>query len=563
VNSLTPNRNITRPREEILISDVARQADTRRLNSNNPNAWHPIPYTTESFAGVMLACGVGPDPRPITVKLHATGWYRVWVALFSFCHAGKVRLRLSGETCAQLVASPAAAQADTHGESVYIHETHWRDADLTEQTLIVEPSFSTEAISPCAIAYLRLEPIDPPAATVPREVRHPMAMTNDGHGIFSERPHFRPDDLLESFERIPEHTSLRLLLWGLGCGDMCNYPTQVGNYFPTHGRFATADNRTLYGNMKRWQRQGWDSLRVIRDYARRRKWELQTYLRMEAFDAPYPFDETSLHSEFFHRHPEYHCFDNHGQRVMRLSYAYPPVQAHMLALIREIAGYQPDGISLGFIRGVPLVLYEQPMVEGFQARHGIDPRELAETDPRWMAYQADVLTPFVRQAKACLAPGQRLSVIVPGTELDCRRWGLDVATWVSEGIVDDVLPTGQSFTMNDVHCDDPQHLDFDYFNRLPGRERIRLIPMLYPWTLFERDYPAWRDLLHAYLDHGADMYAVWDATPNGDGSNFTKSDIGYADREAITPPPPRVGRRIKLTTLDGFRCDRYQYYEVV
>ena len=553
-------------RKQILISDVAGLADKRLVNLDDPNLWRAIPYTTEGFSGVMLGCGPGPKPAPITVKLNVKGWFRVWVSLFSFAHRGSLRLRLSRDMCSRCVSPPRRAQSDLLGESAALHETWWRDAELTGQSLIVEPSFTrgASALSLSALAFLRLEPICPPKSAKPREVRHPLAVTNDGHGIFSERPHFRPEDLLEPFERIPEHTCLRMLIWGLGDGDMCNYPTKVGNFFPTQGRFLAADYRTLYGNMALWRKKGWDSLRLMRDYTRRRKWELQTYLRMEAFDAPYPFDKTSLHSEFFDHHPEFHCFDSRGQRVMRLSYAYPEVQEHMLALIKEIAGYEPDGVCLGFIRGVPLVLYERPMVEGFMAQHGADPRDLPETDARWMAYQASVLTPFVEKAKACLHRDQRLSVIVPGNELDCRRWGLDAATWVKEGFIDDLIPTGQSFAKNDVHRDDPKSLDFDYFNRLEGRKNIRLIPMLYPWNLFSSDYKAWRDYLYSYLDRGADMYAVWDSTPHGDGSNFAKADIGYEDRAEIKPPAsPPAGRRVKLTTLEGFRCDRYQYYEVV
>lgn len=552
-------------RSEILISDVASLADKRFVNPDDPNLWQAVPYTTEGFSGVMLGCGPGPNPVPITVKLKVKGWYRVWVSLFSFCHAGSLRLRLSRDLCSHPVSTAhGGGWTDLYNESVALHETWWRDAELTGQTLIVESSFSAVKLKGCALAFLRLEPIRLPKTIKPRRVKYPLVVTNDGHGIFGERPHFRPEDLLEPFERIPDHTCLRMLIWGLGDGDMCNYPTKVGNFFPTQGRFLTTDYRTLYGNMALWRKKGWDSLKLMRDYTRCRKWEFQTYLRMEAFDAPYPFDKTSLHSKFFHRHPEFHCFDSRGQRVMRLSYAYPEVQAHMLALIKEIAGYKPDGICLCLIRGVPFVLYERPMVEGFMKRYGADPRDLPETDARWMAYQASVLTPFVEKAKACLNRGQRLSVIVPGSELDCRRWGLDVATWVKEGFIDDLLPTGQVFTENDVHRDDPKNLDFDYFNRLEGRKNIRLIPMLYPWELFSSDYKAWRDYVYSYLDRGADMCAAWDSTPHGDGSNFVKVDVGYEDRVEIKPPtPPPAGRRVKLTTLEGFRCDRYQYYEVV
>ena len=269
-------------------------------------------------------------------------------------------------------------------------------------------------------------------------------------------------------------------------------------------------NSALSTNLGIWKEKGWDSLQIVRDYARSRKWEFQVYIRMGAFKAPFPFDGQE-NSKFFNDHPQYHCLDRDGQRVVRLSYAYPEVQQYMLSLIRELANYDPDGICLCFVRGVPLVLYEPIMVEGFKQQYGIDPRKLKELDPRWLDYQSSVVTSFVKQAKESLKPNQRLSVIVPANELDCKRWGLDVAAWVREGIIDDLFPTGQHFDEQDIHRDDPDNLDFKYFANLPGRENIRLIPLLYAWSKFSSDFSAWEQLIYSFLDQGADAYAVWDA----------------------------------------------------
>ncbi len=228
----------------------------------------------------------------------------------------------------------------------------------------------------------------------------------------------------------------------------------------------------------------------------------------------------------------------------------------MLRLIKEISDYNPDGVCLCFIRGVPVVLYEPIMVEGFKKLYGVDPRTLDELDPRWLDYQGTVMTSFVKRVKTTLKPKQRLSVIVPATELDCKRWGLDVATWVEEGIIDDLLPTGQRFDANDIHRDDPDNLDFKYFARLPGRENIRLIPMLYPWQKFNSDFAGWEQLMRSFLDQGADAYGVWDAPVS------KVKDIGKTMHNYKRPKPP-AARQIKLKSLDGMRIDRYHYFEVV
>jgi len=199
------------------------------------------------------------------------------------------------------------------------------------------------------------------------------------------------------------------------------------------------------------------------------------------------------------------------------------------------------------------------MVEGFRAEYGVDPRTLDESDVRWWEYQAEVITPFLREVKGALHSGQRLSVIVPGNEVDCRRWGLDVASWVSDGIVDDVLPVGQRFTEEDVHVDGPEDLDFRYFQQLARREGTRLIPMLYPWNAYQSDYSGWRQRMFWFLDQGADGYAVWDGA-----DHFARiGDIGYATRRPEPAPPKDETRAVRLLSMDGYRFDRYHHFEVV
>ena len=539
---------------EILISDLDKRVEAKLIRDGDPNLWSAIPYQTEGFSGVMLGYREGPHPVPILVKLGIHGSYRIWLGLYSFIHLSEIRVRLNGDLCCHTIAPPQ------HLERIswpVLHEVCWKEAELTGQDLILEGAYNPDR-HPGALAYIRLEPVEKVPATEEKQVRYPLAITNDGYGIFGALPHTRPEDLLESFEGIPDGSCMRLLLWGCGEGDVCNYPTRVGTYQPYVSEACLSYfYHTLYSNRKRWKEKGWNSLKLVRDYARNRGWEFQVYLRVESFYAQYPFER--IRSKFFLDHPEYHCFDQEGQRVGRLSYAYPEVREHILRLISEIADYDPDGVCLAFVRGVPLVLYEPIMVEGFREKHGVDPRTLDELDPRWLAYQAEVITPFLESVRTILKPHQRLSAIVPGNERDCRRWGLDVASWIKAGIVDDLFPIGQRFTEEDVHVDSPEHLDFQYFHQLKGREHKRVIPMLYPWNKFQDDYEGWRHCLFSFLDQGGDGYAVWDGTKHIDQIG----DIGYEARSSEWMPPQTEFRAVKLLTLNGYRFDRYHHFEVV
>lgn len=560
----------------ILLTDLAALVDSECISDTHADAWRAIPYQSERFEGVMLGDGGGTNLPPIELRLDRQGVYGIHLGVYGGWGYPVLRLRLSGDDTAQTVGVPQELQTETvYDSSTLIYEVFWKDAELAGQSVILEAAADAGDF-PAALAYIRLEPMDsiggvrPDAAQLQpepdrgidasRAVAYPMAVTEDGHGIFGDAVHASPEDLIKRFDTIPDGSCLRMLLWGNGEADICNYPTRVGNQRGFSG-FRTPWYRAWNENAERWRQDGWDSLREVKEYTRRRGWELQVYIRMEAFSSPFPFDKM-VHSDFFQAHPEYHCLDRHGQRLSRLSYAYPEVQEHMLQLISEISGYGPDGICFCFIRGVPVVHYEPIMVGGFIDSYGLDPRQLGETDERWLDYQGQVVCDFMWRARGALAQGQRISAIVPGNRFDCERWGLDVAGWLRAGVVDDLFPTGQVFSPRDVHLDGPEKLDFAYFNQLEGRERIRLMPLLYPWTKFRSDYEAWRADMTRFLDDGADGYAVWDAR-----DIITQvGDIGYA-REGPSVMPPRPTHewpvKLGLKTLQGMRIDRYHHFEVI
>ena len=530
-----------------------------------PGQWRCVPYRTDAFEGVLLGCGEATRPEPVTLRLDADGPHRIWLGLHAPFSKGHVRVRLTGDLCCQAFATPDHSAIDPP----VMHEVLWKEADLSGQDLVLEAAYARGRPLPGALAFVRLEPIRELSSAAAPDVWRAMAITNDGSGVFRAMPHHRPEDILEQLEAIPDSSCMRILLWGNGDADNCNYPTEVGS--PMFGDRAESFFEDVHSvaapNMRLWLARGWDSLRLVRDYTRRRGWELHVYIRMEAFADAYPLDGM-IGSEFFWAHPEWWCRDREGNAVNRLSYAYPEVQDHMLDLMREILSYEPEGVCLCLVRGIPLVLYEPIMAEGFMGEFGDDPRTIDELDPRWLDYQAGVITRFVRRAHALMGAEQRLSAITPGCAQDLRRWGLDAATWVREGIVHDVYPVGQRFNACNTHYDAPDALDFDYFQALDGRDRIRLIPCLYPWRLFSTDLKAWRELIRSFLHRGADGYCVWDgAAPDSRrptaGRHDAAGDIGYTDWSGPGHAPDGpVWRTVNVLELNGFRVDRYGTHEV-
>ena len=547
--------------DSVLISDLGSRVQSGPTSSVAlPRHWRTVPYDADGFSGVMLGCGEATCPQPVQLRLDVVGPHRILLGIYAYATA-EIRVRLSRDLCCTRLSAPRRSVI----EKPVIHEVLWKESEVTGQDLFLESAYDRKPV-PGALAYVRLEPIDAVPDSVPRsDPWRGMCISNDGCGVFRSNPHYRPEDILEDLEMIPDSSCMRSLLWGNGNADSCNYPTVIGNpmFLETwQDPHIACDGAIGWPNVSRWRESGWDSLRVVRDYTRTRAWELHVYIRMEAFAGSYPHEEL-VWSEFFYAHPEWWCLDRQGNRVNRLSYAYPQVQDHMLDLISEVLSYDPDGVCLCLTRGIPVVLYEPPMVEGFRREHGLDPRTLAETDPRWLEFQAAVFTPFVRKARERMRPEQRLSVMVPGNEADCRKWGLDVAGWVREGIIDDLYPVGQQFNATNTHFDAPEALDYDYFQGLEGREKIRVIPCFYTWTLYRNDPVAFRRLVRHFLDQGADQYCIWDGDASYDDGKV--GDIGYGSWEGpeYTPPAPPAARTVAVRSLNGFHIDRYGSCEIV
>ena len=545
----------------VLISHLGRCVESGPVSPVPiPGHWHKVQYEAEGVSGMMLGCGEATFPGPVRLRLGVDGFHRVWLGIYAYATAD-IRVRLTSDLCCTRFSAPRYGVI----EPPVIHEILWKDCDLTGQDLFLEGACDRGAKAG-ALAFVRLDPVAAlPEPTACPDVWKGLCISNDGCGVFRANPHHRPEDILEDLETIPDSSCMRSLLWGNGNADSCNYPTKVGNpLFLEKARdpHVAHDGTISWPNASRWQKPGWDSLRVVRDYARERAWELHVYIRMEAFAGAYPHDGL-VWSEFFHAHPEWWCLDRQGHQVNRLSYAYPEVQDHMLDLISEILSYDPDGVCLCLTRGIPVVLYEPIMVEQFTKRHGIDPRTLDELDPRWLEFQAAVFTPFIRRAKERMGPKQRLSVMIPGNEADCRRWGLNVAAWVREGIVDDLYPVGQKFNPANTHFDAPEALDLEYFQELEGRERIRLIPCLYTWSLYHDDPVGFRRLVRSFLDKGADQYCVWDGHVSYDDAKI--GDVGYRNWEGpeYTPSPTPTTRTVDLYSLGGFHINQYGGCEVV
>ncbi|UCH35102.1 MAG: family 10 glycosylhydrolase [Armatimonadota bacterium] len=177
-----------------------------------------------------------------------------------------------------------------------------------------------------------------------------------------------------------------------------------------------------------------------------------------------------IRSRFAIAHPESRWRKRDGEFYRsQQSFAFPAVMEYKLAIVREIVeNYEVDGIFLDWIRtgdvrdnpqtdgeGVADHGYEDPLVAGFKAKHGVDPHDVPNGDERWVRFRAGPHTEFMRAVRKLVGSRKRdmpVSVMVAHPWCyrgmqdrihgNLRGLLLDVKTWAREELMDAAVAAG-------------------------------------------------------------------------------------------------------------------------
>ena len=533
----------------IYITDLDRCGPAAALSPEpDQGRWRMIPYEADGISGVMLLAAPETGAPEITYPLAVSGWHAVSVGAFDGYPVGStVQVRLSGEkTFHRLTSvSPAWAQMDTPtpkhrpGE-VLLKEVFWKVADLTGQDLVMRPV--SHRVAPgdgpgtlqssgpvpdidARIAYIKLVPLSEGEvgsyrADIARTDTRRLFAHNDAHGIHYW---YRPTTAEEIRRNIEPYrdTDFARIYWEAGGGDLAHYFSKIGTP-PTYDHvkdFSRTGERLLAESWRSFRDQGVDPFQVAVDHAHEIGVEIHAGYRVAGFYSPPPLDRSDEDS-FYKRHPELRGTGRNGVRTPRLAYTYPETRAFVVSLLSEMCSYQVDGVALLYNRRPPLVEYEPPVVEGFKAEHGEDPFELDEMEPRWLSYRARVLTQFMREVREAMdaaseeqGEGRRIEVsaIVLGTEEENLYRGMDLKAWVSEGLVDTLIPYTSAPKYNSSVESWSDERDLDFFIKLTKDTPCKLAPNLMPRQISAEDYM--RRAARLY-EAGIENFFFWDCSEN-------------------------------------------------
>lgn len=189
--------------------------------------------------------------------------------------------------------------------------------------------------------------------------------------------------------------------------------------------------------------------------------------RMNAEDF---YEETTNMSDFGRAHkdlriPGANCLDP----------LHPEVFDHRMAVFREVAeNYDIDGIEFDFRRWTHMV--SNPL-----ENHAVLTRMVRET--RKMLDEV-----AKKKGRPRLLLGARVAPMIEGdplgsTDMSCKDLGLDVATWVKDGLVDVLCP---SFFWGHNPGDDPKTAEFV---ALAKGTAVGIYPTVFPYSKWQKESP--------------------------------------------------------------------------
>jgi len=495
------------PRQDtVVISDLSISAPLKSLSTHHQRGhWKVVPYTTPAFTGKSLWALEHTDAPEVILPLHATGWHTVYLGLGNGGVPGApnpnvVRVKLSDDAAFQ-------HRAQTRGRC---EEVLFTCADLTGQSLHIAQQTAGHARAAC-VCYVKLLPLtDEEVVTLlqdrQRQDQRNLIGTIDGFSFLYERQPTTESELLEEFEPF-RHTDFGTIWWQYTGADLVNYRSQLGTIPGEHtDTFPSEGNRYFTQAVQTLIDRGIDITKVAVKACHDRGMAIHIGMRPAAWKFVLSYEDYFI-SDFYQAHPEWRCRDRDGTSVTRMSFAVPEVRQHLLGIFREVLEAEPDGLNVLYTKGIPLLLWEDAFCDRFREVYGDNARTVPEDDTRLYDVRAEILTEWMREVRQLLDDFQQergitqrlaLSAMCLETEAENRQFGLDVARWVREGLIDQI----------GIVQWPGSRIDLAWYQRIVAGTDVTLHPGMVAWKLTDAD-AVMRQAL-AWCDAGANGLLFWD-----------------------------------------------------
>lgn len=315
--------------------------------------------------------------------------------------------------------------------------------------------------------------------------------------LFVFEPPMRLEDAWRPVDEVAG-TAVDTFAYGVERGDGLFYPSRVGMRFGEDIRpFQQAAYWRVWHNMESLMDRGLDPLTVLIDRAHDKGMDFIASMRLGSYGGMEPSLSVS----------------NGGRGFVNAE-----LRRHQHAVLTELATeYSTDGVELDFAAapgGSPFLLRDE---------------DTAEYMPVLTDWVREVFT-MVRGRRG--APGLVGARVYPTAQM-CRAKGLDVPTWLEEGLVDYVVP----MLYTDMLLD--PDMPFEWLVEAAHAADVSVYGMLQPYVKSEktnapeRAYPT-PEMVRAtaanYWERGVDgLYAWFMRWPLGDTQRRILTELGDPD----------------------------------
>lgn len=427
--------------QEILLTQLADCFGPRENLSpyGLKSKWRSIPYRTGNISGTMLSSLGGACPDDISFDPKLSGWYKIYVCVPTFSHT-EVLLKLTQDDAFYRII-PLHTDGLTFTR---LEESFWRYAKLDGQSIIM----SKKTLNPAepltsVLAWLRFVPMED------REVDALMARRSDTSTkcIYAtddvhNRLYFCTDmEEPEKWDIIVQPYEDSDVEW-LSLEEITTFISGPCVSDPDVFAFLREGDRTLQK-----ARDSFDSFAILERLVRKGQaagLKMSLSLRMGAWGIGYPFDQCYFDLPMYLENPQWRCVMRDGVAAAAFSYAYPEVRQYLIDTLIKMAQCGCDAVTLIAHRGIPYVLYEEPVAQKFRALYGEDPYDLPLDDPRLNAVHCQVMTDFFRQVRTALdkaLPDRHVQIHLRALHsiYDNQYVGIDCETLAREGLVDAII----------------------------------------------------------------------------------------------------------------------------
>lgn len=510
----------------VFVTDLAqvKEPDALVTGRREKGKWKVLPYEAGDLKGNALSAYSATEPAKVSVPLRARGWHAVYLGMSTV--SGGIGKAQQGGINAKLGKDESFRRMQnnmrltpTRGDVV--QEQFLSIANLDPDEVVEIKSLPDFAAT---VMYIRLVPLQEEERLAwqeeGRDASHRSAVaTWDGHSWIWPYAPRTASDLRSSFVGM-KRTDFDQWWFGVTGADLVNYPSKVGTVAgATTKDFPTKAHEAYSRSLVKLLEAGVNPLLVARDAAREQGRQFHVFIRPQAWGASVPFEET-FNSKFFLDHPEWRCVDREGKRTLHMSWAVPEVRQQILAIFREtVEMSDPDGVGIFFNRGMPLMLWEKAFSDRFRADYGIDIMTVDAEDARIHRLRGKIMTEFMADLRAMLDEigksrgGKRytISATTLAAERFNTRFGLDIATWVKRGLVDQ-LSIAPAYYTSDGKLPYAAP-DMAYYRKVVGESQVKVFPFVVAWST-----KLWNDgkptslcrLVLEWYRQGADGITVWD-----------------------------------------------------